>query len=410
MSKNVLMHAMLLAGMGITTTSFANQPFEVNSPWMLGDQSGKRAELIAKGYDFSVGYSANAATLLDTSLSSDKDSDYADQWNFIGQFDLAKILNWDNTTAFINVTKRDGNHIENHDNALSPHISQVQEIYGRGQTWRLTDLWIQKGFNDNKFDLKFGRFGQSEDFASFDCEFQNLGLCGGQVGHWSGDQWFNGPMSQWAVRAKWNVSPEIAVQIGAYEVNFENLKPSKGFNLSTDGSKGAIIPVELVWKPKLSPENLNGEYRIGAYYSTADTVNVQNGDLDENKHGVWLSAKQQLTAHQSDSSRGLTIMGQVAVYDNKTSIFSDAETLAVVYKGLADSRPKDEIGVGISRIGVESDLVPDLSAEYNAEVYYGIQATNWLKVRPNIQYVKDIGANSDNGSAWVAGVKFNLNF
>ncbi|GAA5004683.1 carbohydrate porin [Acinetobacter puyangensis] len=411
MGKHIFTGSMLVLTLSATTSIFANQAFDAQSLWMLGDWSGKRSALVEQGYDFSIAYSGQAATLLDTSVDSDKDAAYADQWNFSGSFDLAKILNWDNTQAYINITKRDGNQIENKSNALSTHISQVQEVYGRGQTWRLTDMWIKKTFMNNQLDVKLGRFGQSEDFASFDCEFQNLALCGGQIGHWSGDQWFNGPVSQWAARVKWNFSPELAAQIGAYEVNPENLKRSKGFNLSTDGSKGAIIPVELIWTPTLTPQHLPGEYRIGYYYSTVDTNNVQTGySENEHKYGVWISAKQQLTTHANDANRGLSIMGQIALYDNKTSIFQDAENIALVYKGLADNRPKDEIGLGISRIAVDSDLAPELDDELNAELYYGVQATNWLKIRPNLQYVKNIGANSESGNAWVAGVKFNMNF
>jgi len=46
----------------------------------------------------------------------------------------------------------------------------------------------------------------------------------------------------------------------------------------------------------------------------------------------------------------------------------------------------------------------------DAEIYYGLKATRWLTVRPNIQYVKNIGANKAYGDAWVGGVKFNMNF
>lgn len=400
-----------LSGLYSTSSIYAQDAFATDSPWMLGDWQGKRQTLIEQGYDFGMTYAGQGATVLDSKIGNEKDSAYADQWNFTGSFDLNKILGWEDTEAFINISYRTGNQIENKSQVLASHISQVQEVYGRGQTWRLTDLWLKKKFFNQKLDIKVGRFGEGEDFASLDCEFQNLALCGGQIGHWSGDQWFNGPVSQWATRVKLDISPTVSAQIGAYEYNPENLKRSKGFNLSSDGSKGALIPVELIWKPNNLIQNLSGEYRIGHYYSTADAKNIQTQeDVKEHKSGTWIAAKQQLTTHGGDANRGLTLMGQVALYDNKTSIFNDAETLAVVYKGLFDQRPQDEIGIGISRIGVDSKLNPDLDHEINAELYYSVQATPWLKVRPNLQYVDHIGADKNQGDAWVAGVKFNLNF
>lgn len=399
------------AGLSSTSSIYAKNAFASDSPWMLGDGQGQRTALIEKGYDFGISYTGQGATVLDTQISSEKDSAYADQWSFLGNFDLNKILDWNDTEALINITYRSGQQVENKSQVLSPHISQVQEVYGRGQTWRLTDLWIKKKFFDQKLDVKIGRFGEGEDFASFDCEFQNLALCAGQIGHWSGDQWYNGPVSQWATRIKWNISPNLSAQVGIYEYNPENLKRSKGFNLSTDGSKGALLPIELIWKPENLIQNLAGEYRLGYYYSTADVTNVQiQNDRKEHKNGTWISAKQQLTSHAGDVNRGLTLMGQVAVYDNKTSIFNDAETLAVTYKGLFDQRKQDEIGLGISRIAVDSRQNPHLNNEINAELYYSLLATPWLKVRSNLQYIDRIGANKNQGDAWVAGLKFNLNF
>ncbi|OLN14443.1 hypothetical protein BUE68_12595, partial [Corynebacterium diphtheriae] len=67
------------------------------------------------------------------------------------------------------------------------------------------------------------------------------------------------------------IQTKTFTQVGVYEYNPENLERGKGFNLSTDGSKGAIIPAEVVWTPKLGERKLPGEYRAGYYYSTADS-------------------------------------------------------------------------------------------------------------------------------------------
>ncbi len=34
----------------------------------------------------------------------------------------------------------------------------------------------------------------------------------------------------------------------------------------------------------------------------------------------------------------------------------------------------------------------EYDTEYNTELYYGIHATNWLTIRPNVQYVRHVGA------------------
>ena len=170
---------------------YAANAFEAQSPWMLGDWNGQRSALQQKGYDFSFGYTGEMATLLDASHSSSHGTEYADQFAFGTHFDLDKILGWQDTEAQITITQRNGRSLSQTSDALDGHLSSTQEVWGRGQTWRLTDLWIKKKFMDQKLDIKVGRFGEGEDFNSFDCDFQNLALCGSQVGNWVGDQWYN---------------------------------------------------------------------------------------------------------------------------------------------------------------------------------------------------------------------------
>ncbi len=109
-----------------------------------------------------------------------------------------------------------------------------------------------------------------------------------------------------ALRVKYNLQPDLYAQIGAYEYNPENLQRGKGFNLSTDGSRGAIIPAEVVWTPKLGALSLPGEYRFGYYYSTADAAEIENPAKTGHKQGGWFTVKQQLTRHDGQSDRGLT--------------------------------------------------------------------------------------------------------
>lgn len=395
--------AAMIAG---CTQAQASDIFDPNSPYMLGSFNGQRAALKDAGYDFSVGYTGEAAGVLDSDKTSKGSTKYADQTALNANLDLNKILGWKDTEAQVTITYRSGQNLTGSSDALKGQLSQVQEVYGRGQTWRLTNLWIKKQFFDQKLDVKIGRFGQAGEFNGAHCDFQNLALCGGQIGNWAGDQWYNWPVSQWAIRAKYNFEPNLYMQVGVFEHNNENLRRSKGFNLSTDGSNGAIIPVELVWQPKLSQNNLPGEYRLGYSYSTVDR-STQNTKV-ERKQIVWVSMKQKLMDHLGDANRGLTLSASASFFNNDKNNpddrqISDMQNIAFSYTGLFDAREKDEIAVGVGRIHRK---LPGYDNEYNAEIYYGIHATNWLTVRPNVQYIHHVGALKDGNNAWVGGLKF----
>lgn len=392
----------------------AAEAFDADSPWMFGDWNGKRTELQQKGYDFSFGYTGELATLLNSENHSSHGTEYADQFAIGTHIDLEKVLGWQDTEAQITITERNGRSLSQTSDALDGHLSSTQEIWGRGQTWRLTDFWIKKKFLDQKLDIKVGRFGEGEDFNSFDCDFQNLALCGSQVGNWVGDQWYNWPVSQWAARVKYNIQPDLYAQVGVFEYNPENLERGKGWNLSTDGSQGAIIPAEVVWQPNLGMAKLPGEYRFGYYYSTADAPEILHAEQTSHKQGGWIVAKQQLTTHHGDKNRGLTGFVNVTVHDSDTNNIGNMQNIGLVYKGAFDARPKDEIALGVARISVNDDVndtqIVQQDEEYNAEIYYGVHATNWLTIRPNIQYIHHVGAYKNGENAWVGGIKLQTAF
>ncbi|MFW3899548.1 carbohydrate porin [Pseudomonas bharatica] len=406
--------------------------FESSSKWMTGDWGGARTELLDKGYDFTLDYVGEAATNLHGGYNDDRTARYSDQFALGMKLDLQKILGWHDAEFKLAITERSGRNLSN-DRISDPRAGQfssVQEVWGRGQTWRLTQMWIKQKYFDGALDVKVGRFGEGEDFNSFPCDFQNLAFCGSQVGNWVGGIWYNWPVSQWAMRVKYNITPEFFAQVGVFEQNPSNLETGNGFKLSGSGTKGMILPVELVWSPQVS--GLPGEYRLGYYYSTAKADDISDPDrTHSSKHGWWVVAQQQVTAHKGDANRGLSLFANFTVHDRDTNVVDNYQQVGLVYKGAFDGRPKDDIGFGVARIHVNDDVkkraelinagngiddydnpafVPIQRSEYNAELYYGFHVTDWLTVRPNLQYIKSPGGVDEVDNALVAGIKVQSSF
>ncbi|OLS59149.1 carbohydrate porin [Pseudomonas putida] len=406
--------------------------FESSSKWMTGDWGGTRTELLEKGYDFTLDYVGEAATNLHGGYNDDRTARYSDQFALGMKLDLQKILGWQDAEFKLAITERSGRNLSN-DRISDPRAGQfssVQEVWGRGQTWRLTQMWVKQKYFDGALDVKVGRFGEGEDFNSFPCDFQNLAFCGSQVGNWVGGIWYNWPVSQWAMRVKYNLTPEFFAQVGVFEQNPSNLETGNGFKLSGSGTKGMILPVELVWSPRVG--GLPGEYRLGYYYSTAKADDIRDpSQSHSSKHGWWVVAQQQVTAHEGDANRGLSLFANFTVHDKDTNVVDNYQQVGMVYKGAFDGRPKDDIGVGVARIHVNDDVkkraelinagngiddydnpafVPIQRSEYNAELYYGFHVTGWLTVRPNLQYIKSPGGVDEVDNALVAGIKVQSSF
>ena len=430
--------AIVALGLGASSV-YADEAFSADSKWMTGDWGGERTRLIEQGIDIKADYVGEVGANLHGGYNDDKTARYSDQFGLGVALDLQKLWGWDNTQAKIQLTNRNGQNISN-DRVGDPRagtLSSSQEVYGRGHMVRLTQLWIQHQFLDGKLDVKAGYFGEGEDFNTFPCEFQNLAFCGSQVGNWATNLWYNWPVSQAALRVKYNITPELYAQIGAYNQNPSQLEHGNGFKLSGSGTKGTVLPVELVWSPKVN--DLPGEYRVGYYKSTAPAddvkVNITNDGqgyrVRDSKHGYWFVVQQQLTSHNGDASRGLHIAANATFHDKQTNIVDNYQSLMFVYKGPFDARPKDDIGIGAARIHVNDDVkksaelinasigatdysdplyTPLRNTEYNYELNYGFHVTNWLTVRPNLQYITHPGGVDQVDNALVAGLKIQSTF
>jgi porin len=128
---------------------------------------------------------------------------YTDQRTFGTTFDLTKLGVVPGGTIQVTWTDRNGSNLS--DDAALGTLQQVQEVFGRGQTLRLTQFWYDQKFIDGVVDWKIGRITFGEDFAAFSCDFQNLTFCGAQPGNLVGNCIFNWPVSQWATRLKFDL-------------------------------------------------------------------------------------------------------------------------------------------------------------------------------------------------------------
>ncbi|MCH7307207.1 carbohydrate porin [Acinetobacter sp. NIPH 1852] len=419
---------------------FADQPWSQERQWLLGDWNGQRQQLEQEGYKFTASIMSQAATNLDGGYNDSNSFENAAQLSLGANFDLNKILGWEDTTANILITKRDGNALtlERIKDPRSSALSNSQEIYGRGKIWRLSQAWIKTGFVDNTVQFKIGRMGMSEDFNGSQCEFQNLLLCGSQLGKSIGSIWYNLPVGLWGANVKYQFSPEWTLGVGVYEVNPDNVKTDKnsdGFNLDMDNVKGATIPVELAWKPKLAAFNgLAGEYKIGALYSTAEANDIAIAEkVHDSKHSFWLNAQQQLTQKGDDPKRGLFVSLNAVVNDKDTTAVRSTQQLALWYKGAFDQRPNDSIGLGIANYLVNdrykdrqiatnnsrgydeydafaADYVPVQRDELNIELNYTYQWSPAIMLRPNLQYIHQPAGVKEVDDAWVAGLSMRVNF
>lgn len=406
------------------------------APRLLGDWSGTRRGLEDNGIAVSVGYTSELAH--NSSGGEREISRYADQFTFGGQFDLERLWGWNGAGFQLIVTKRNGDNLN--DEAGLWLYQHVQEIYGRGQTWWLTTLTYHQQLFDGRLQFKLGRLPVGEDFASINCDSQNLTFCGAPPGNIAGAYWGNWPVSQWAGWLKWQIHPKLYFKLGAYQVNPTYLDQRWQTNNAwkpsfPDGTTGALLPFEFGWTPSL--RGLPGKYLLGGWYSNAEADDLYyNSDRQPlaiyggaaRQHtaqtGIYLLGRQQLSGSQR---KGLTLFANATLTNKEVSAQDRQFALGLEYHGIFN-RADDFAGLAVgathgskryaayaalyNRYAADPDMLLAIADgyEYVTEAFYNWAVLPGLSLRPNLQYVLHPGARSRVGDVFVLGLKTAINF
>lgn len=394
-------------------------------PGLLGDWGGVRPALREHGVELTARYASESA--YNPTGGERHRVRETGQFDVGATADMGRLVGLQGGTFQATVTYRRG-----HDLGAAAGLGvlqQVQEVYGRGQTWRLTQFWYEQAFGIA--NLKVGRSSPGEDFEGFSCHFQNLSFCGSQPGNLVGDYWYNWPVSQWSARLRVDRGTAFA-QIGAYEINPRNLDRDF-FTWHLRGATGVLIPAEVGWSGVSGHSGRVWAYRAGGWWSSANGNDVR---LDaehqplvigmtplrrSSRYGGWVTLQQQLTGRAKDgkSVSGLSVFLNVTQADRLTSVTDNQVALGLFYKGLGDRLPGDVLGLGLARTNLNSRAIrggvvtagpndinaDELDAEYAGELYYSFHPTPWLELRPNIQGIHHPGGRRDMPVVGVLGMK-----
>ncbi|TCV95912.1 OprB family porin [Luteibacter rhizovicinus] len=424
----------LLACLGLGLAGHASAQ-DASDKYLFGDWNGTRTRLADEGITFDLGYGSEVAHNFTGGTSHL--TRYTDQWKLGSTLDLDKLWGWKGATFRIMVTDRNGRNL-----GADAHIGNnqlIQEVYGRGQTWHLTEFSIEQKFFDGKLDWKFGRLPVGSDFAAFSCDFQNLTFCGAQPGNIVGDYWVNWPTSQWATIVKLNTTEQTYIQIGAYQVNpkyvDDRYARKNGWKLNNPGgTTGALIPLEFGWTPSVG--GLPGSYKIGGWYNTSkgndlyldvnrEPIALTGGKplQRDSRYGGYINFEQQVSGVAG--GKGTTVFLNISQADRDTSATDGQIALGMEYKGIFD-RPNDFVGAALGATHANgrrgdyqrlfNETHPDQATvvndgyEYVAEVFYNWSPIASINLRPNLQYILHPGGTSQNSNAFVLGLKTSVTF
>lgn len=415
----------------LLTAFIAASDAHAEAPYLFGDWNGTRSDLSRRGIDFTFAYGSQLVRNVQGGERTI--TRHSGQLVLGARADLDTLWGWNDTVFQLSVTERDGRSL-GADAGIAP-LMPIQENYGRGQTWRLSELWLSKQFLDERVLVKAGRLGVGADFSLYGCDFMNITFCGGQPGNTIYDYWQSWPISQWAALIKINVADDWTFGLGAYQINpYYAQGSSHGFSLLPDGTIGTLFPVELAWTPQLLGKP--GSYKLGGWYSSADRADVYtdiNGGaigisdlsatMQAGSRGAYVMLQQQLVGNDPQAP-GVTAYINVLQADHATNAVDRAFSSSVLWRGPLASRPHDMLGIGYGTTSInhrvarrqrqqharDPDVAVQGATEQTAEIFYAIQLTPWLVVRPDLQWIHNPGGRDGERDVHVVGLKSSIAF
>lgn len=330
------------------------------------------------------------------------------------------------------------------------NIESVQEIFGSGETVRITMLALEHPFGSH-LDTEIGWNNTETDFAassvywgdSLYCLYQSNGICGMPQALAANSGYSFYPTVVPAAWAKFYPREDhsIVLAVGAYAVNPTIVNTHNGFQLGMDNVTGTYIPVELGWHRGTADDKgpYPGMYRVGGYYDTSEVKIVTNSaskyipsginliDLPSEsrrgRYGLWALADQMIERDEADPKRGIILWSAFIWGDPKTALFPYFGEIGVARKGTFSKRPNDTFNLGFvvgalnqklaqyeGFLASQGEAAPKQAQEMVGELNYGYEVAHWYVLRLGVQYVWHPSGQNEIPNAFVMDLQLNVTF
>ncbi|CAO4140388.1 Carbohydrate-selective porin OprB [Methylorubrum thiocyanatum] len=341
-------------------------------------------------------------------------SAYAGQLFFGIDGDLQRLAGIEGGSFHVAVTNRHGRNLA--DDRIGNNTS-VQEIFGGGQTTRLTLLSYQQKLFDNRLDIEVGRLVANINFLNSPiyCNFQTNSACGNPTFVFKTSNFTFWPVASWGGHVKAWLTDRVFFHVGAYEVNPLHQQPGdNGLDFSTKGATGAIVPFELRYSTTFANDELPRNYGIGGWIDRSDYTDpvldaaggrrVLTGLSPATRFGrsgVYARFDQMVWRPDPKGIQGLTLFGVAMAGTGGRLVEDYFLEIGALQTGTFAGRPYDTVGFVINTQAFSPLALGNIEAaqaslglfraiprqQIMMELNYGIQVSPAIRLTPNLQYI-----------------------
>jgi carbohydrate-selective porin OprB/outer membrane murein-binding lipoprotein Lpp len=315
--------------------------------------------------------------------------------SFSFDLEVAKSFSWGGSAAIV----LEGGNGEGIDSRIGSW-SGFNDDNDDDETAHVTEAWYEQSLLNEKLTFTFGKIDLTNyfDASKVANDETTQFLSTGFVNSLAVEFPDNGP----GARVTASPSELVDISFGWMAVDQDN-----GDSSWDDIGRGSFAIGEIDVKPVFA--NLQGNYRLYAWYMNADHEEWDGSDDDQTGSGFGFSLDQQLIPDL------LTVFARAAWQDEDIYEIEAHYSAGMQLAGKLWNRADDVVGLayGFAKISSEyEDYSPDNidDDEHHLELYYRLAFNDHFALTADYQWIKNPEGNSDADNASVFGLRTQIDF
>ena len=327
--------------------------------------------------------------------------------------DLQTIIGIPGASFHVTFDERNGYNVQ----TLSGTGLGLSGNSGPSRSTRLSEIYWEQGFLNDRIDITAGRTNPTFDFATsgISCTFVSTATCA-QPGSWylnNANQAY--PSSTWGGRVNFAATPNVYVRVGVYEDNPNQYSSTQnGFNWSTKRSTGVFVPAEVGYSTSSTEALLPVKYTVGAYYD-ASSYTTPGGQEKHDRTSFWAQGQQTVWRPDPSTTQSVMLIAGALINQGGAPFWGQYYGGFLSQAPFGQARPNDTLAFVAGYYVNNGAFALNKKSEWVLELNYGINLYPGVTLKPVTQYVihpEEFGFSGGKhpDHAWVVGAQVAIDF
>lgn len=376
----------------------------IERPNLLGEWGGARTWLRDRGLDFELIYISEVFMNTRGGLNTNDAHEYRGDISLYMELDTERAGWWDNGRFFMTLQEAHGKGIS------ADHVGDYQCVSNidADDFKQISEIGYQHYFLDEKLWLKLGKMEATNDFGCPLYGYEFLHSCPGISPAILLPTY---PDQDWGVVLGTAPVDWFSMSVGVYQGDFDG---GRSLGATLDSFKGPAVLVEPAFHYNLWDRE--GLVRVGGWWNGVETDRLDEdseepGLVDE-QYGYYINLDQMIwkeSPQDAEDDQGLAFFAQYAWAPEDRSEVVYSVSSGIQWIGAIPGRDADAVGAGAFHVEFSNEAGYEEDGETAFELFYKYQATGWMSLKPDVQYIVNPGGMADRDAVAV-GLRAEVSF